>query len=265
MELKNSIVLVVGAAGMIGSEFTKSLLDHGAICILVDNDKNKINQLKKKLRKYDATRYIFRKVNIINEKQVISLKNYLKKEFQRLDGLVNLVANDPKVIGKKNKFKKFEDTDLNNFQKDLQIGLTGMMLVNKHLIHILKKSKKASVINMASDLSVISPDHRIYSKKKIDYFSKPISYSIVKHGVIGLTKYLATYYGSQNIRFNSISPGGISQNQNKEFQKKISNLIPLKRMAKLEEINSALIYLLSEKSSYTTGINLVVDGGRSVW
>ena len=265
MELKNKIVLIFGAAGFMGSELSKTLLNHGAECILIDNDATKLNKLKHKLSNFDPKKIIFKRIDISKEKQISLLKIYLKKKFKKLDGLVNLVANDPKIKNKTQQFNKFENTNLSDFQKDLKIGLTSMMIVTKHMIELLKKSKSASVVNMASDLSIISPDHRIYSNKKKDFNSKPISYSVVKHGVIGLTKYLATYYGSQNIRFNCISPGGIMYNQNKSFQKKISKLIPMSRMANIGEINSTLIYLLSNKSSYTTGVNLVVDGGRSLW
>ena len=265
MELKNKIILVVGAAGLIGSEFSQSLIDNGAICILADRDSSKLNKLKKKLNCNKPNQIDIKKVDILNEKQIISLRKYINIRYKRLDGVVNLVANDPKMTNNKTNFKTFEDTNLLEFQKDLNVGITGMMLVIKHCVGLLKVSKNASVVNIASDLSIISPDHRLYSKKKKDYNSKPISFSIIKHGVVGLTKYLATYYGSQNIRFNSISPGGILHKQKKNFQKKISKLIPLGRMANIKELSSSLIYLLSDKSSYTTGTNLIVDGGRSVW
>ncbi len=265
MELKNKIILIVGAAGLIGSNFSQSLIDNGAVCILADKDSSKLNKLKKRLNCNNPKQIDIKKIDILNEKKIISLRKYINIKYKRLDGIVNLVANDPKLNNDKTNFKTFEDTNLLEFQKDLNVGITGMILVLKHFVRLLKVSKNASVVNIASDLSIISPDHRLYSKKKVDYNSKPISYSIIKHGVVGLTKYLATYYGSQNIRFNSISPGGILHKQKKIFQKKISKLIPLGRMADINEISSSLIYLLSDKSSYTTGTNLIVDGGRSVW
>ena len=216
MELKNKIILVVGAGGLIGSEFSKTLLNNGATCVLVDRDVIKLNKLKKKLNFSNFDKIEFKKIDILSEKQLVSLRGFIKSKYKRLDGIINLVANDPKM-NNKNNFKNFEDTNLLEFQNDLNLGLTGMMLVIKNLINLLKTSKSASVVNIASDLSIISPDHRLYSKKNKDYNSKPISYSVVKHGVVGLTKYLATYYGSQNIRFNSISPGGIFNNQKKKF------------------------------------------------
>lgn len=264
MELKNKTILVIGAAGLIGSEFSQTLINNGATCLLVDRDNIRLKKLKKKLSYGLSNKTEFKKIDILNEKQLVTFKKYIRSKYRRLDGLINLVANDPKIDKKKN-FKSFEQTNLFEFQNDLNIGLTGMMLVIKNFISLLKISKNASVVNVASDLSIISPDHRLYSKKNRNYNSKPISYSIVKHGVVGLTKYLSTYYASQNIRFNSISPGGVLNNQNKNFLNKVSKLVPLGRLANIQELNSSLIYLLSDKSSYTTGINLIVDGGRSVW
>ena len=137
------------------------------------------------------------------------------------------------------------------------------MLVCKHLTPFIDK-KGGSIVNLSSDLSVISPDHRLYNKNKI-LGSKPISYSVIKHGLIGLTKYLSTYLANKKIRVNSVSPGGIYKDQPKQFVNNISKLIPLKRMATRNDINSIIIYLLSDSSSYMTGSNVVIDGGRSVW
>ena len=176
MELKNKIILVVGAGGLIGSEFSQTLLNNGATCVLVDRDVIKLNKLKKKLNFSNFDKIEFKKIDILSEKQLVSLRRFIKSKYKRLDGIINLVANDPKM-NNKNNFKNFEDTNLLEFQNDLNLGLTGMMLVIKNLINLLKTSKSASVVNIASDLSIISPDHRLYSKKNKDYNSKPISYS----------------------------------------------------------------------------------------
>jgi len=126
----------------------------------------------------------------------------------------------------------------------------------------------ALFINIFSDLSMIAPVQRLYEKPglpKNQQSFKPVTYSLIKHGLIGLTKYLATYWGGNGLRVNSISPGGIYINQNTKFVKKLSNLIPLGRMANENEYKSAIIFLISDASSYMTGANLVIDGGKSVW
>ena len=113
-------------------------------------------------------------------------------------------------------------------------------------------------------MSVISPDNRLYNSSKEIKRAKPISYPVIKSGINGLTRYLSTYWASKKIRCNSISPGGVENNQEPEFLKKITNLIPLGRMAKKEEYRSAIQFLCSDASSYMTGQNIVIDGGRSI-
>ena len=122
--------------------------------------------------------------------------------------------------------------------------------------------------NIASDLAVISPDQRIYKMDNVDEINqpvKPITYSVIKHGIIGLTKYLSTYWSNKNIRVNALSPGGVFNDQDEVFVKKLINLIPMNRMANVDEYKAAIIFLCSDASSYMTGQNLIIDGGRSVW
>ena len=125
-----------------------------------------------------------------------------------------------------------------------------------------------NIINIASDLSVIAPDQRLYQDQSLNDSQqpvKPLTYSVIKTGLIGLTRYLATYWPDKNIRCNALSPGGIFNNQPEDFTKRIAQLIPLKRMAGLSEYRSAIQFLASDASSYMTGQNLVIDGGRSCW
>ena len=125
------------------------------------------------------------------------------------------------------------------------------------------------ILNISSDLSVISPNQNIYksnsNKENLNTIFKPISYSVIKSGLIGMTKYIATYWADKGVRCNALSPGGVYNNQDKEFVKKISKLIPLNRMAKLDEYQSAIQFLCSDASSYLNGQNIVMDGGRSIW
>ena len=126
----------------------------------------------------------------------------------------------------------------------------------------MSKTQKGGVIlNIASDLSVVAPNHSIYKKGVY----KPVMYSVVKHGLIGLTKYLATYWNENGVRVNALSPGGVFENQDPEFVSRLTKLIPLGRMAKADEYRSAVQFLCSDASSYMTGQNLIIDGGRSVW
>ena len=132
----------------------------------------------------------------------------------------------------------------------------------------IEKNKKGVILNISSDLSVISPDNRIYRNKNEDLDNqpvKPITYPVIKTGIVGMTRYLSTYWAKKGIRANALSPGRGYTSQNKDFVKKITNLIPIGRMAKKDEYISAVQFLCSDASSYMTGQNIIIDGGRSVW
>ena len=125
----------------------------------------------------------------------------------------------------------------------------------------MKKNKKGNIINIGSDLSIIAPDQRLYSHMN---YQKPVSYSVTKHGIIGMTKYYAALLAKHNIRVNSLSPGGIFNNQDRKFVLKLKKLIPLNRMAQKDDYNGAIIFMCSDATKYMTGHNLVIDGGRSI-
>jgi len=162
-----------------------------------------------------------------------------------------------------------ESFDLEDWNLELAVGLTGAFLCSQVFgSDMAKKRKGGCILNIASDLSVIAPDQRIYMKEKIEEENqpvKPVTYSVIKTGIIGLTKYLATYWIGSNIRCNALSPGGIYTSQPDDFVIKLSNLIPLGRMAKKNEYRAAIQFLCSDASSYLNGHNLVMDGGRSIW
>jgi len=129
---------------------------------------------------------------------------------------------------------------------------------------MVKNKIRGNIVNIASDLSVIAPNQNIY-KYKNNNFTKPVTYSVIKHGIVGLTKYLSTYWANKNIKVNSLSPGSVLNNQPKEFLSRIKKLIPMNRLAKKNEYIGAIKFLCTEDSNYMTGQNLVIDGGRSVW
>ena len=163
---------------------------------------------------------------------------------------------------KKNKFSNsFEDFSHTRWNKELSVGLTGAFLMSKYFGQLMRKNEKNVIVNISSDLSVIAPNQKLYSHLKS---FKPVTYSVIKFGIVGLTKYLAAYWAKKNIRVNSLSPGGIYNFQDKIFVNKLKKEIPLGRMATVDEYKGSIKYLCSEESSYMTGHNLVVDGGRSV-
>ena len=172
--------------------------------------------------------------------------------------------------GSRNYFENFEEYSQENWEKSITVNLTGTFLVTQVVGKMMKEKRSGSIINIASDVAIISPDHRIYkTDDSIGYegvdFNTPAAYSVSKAGILSLTRYLATYWANDGIRVNSISPAGVFRNQNPEFVKVLSTRIPLGRMAKPDELKGPVVFLCSDASSYITGANLVVDGGRTIW
>ena len=184
--------------------------------------------------------------------------------------LINNAAIDPKVEseGKILNASRFENFSIEDWNLQLSVGLTGAYLCSKIFGNFMASVNGGVILNIASDLSIIAPDQRLYETEGLKPENqpvKPVTYSVIKHGLIGLTKYLATYWKDANIRCNALSPGGIYNGQSKEFVDSLISRIPMGRMANIEEYKASVIYLCSDASSYMTGQNIVIDGGRTIW
>lgn len=251
-DLNKKNILITGAGGLLGGEFTKTLIGSGANCFVLDIDQKKIKELKAKFNNEELNRFSEFIIDISNKKKLQKLNEHLNKKKIFINTIINNAANNPPPS------KKKKDV----WKDDLEVGLTSV----KNIIEIFSKnminSKDGNIINIASDLSIIAPDQRIYSD--IKNYIKPVSYSVTKHGIVGLTKYYASLLGKHNIRCNSLSPGGVFYNQDKKFVKKICKLIPLGRMANRTDYNGVIVFLCSNGSKYMTGHNLIVDGGRTI-
>ena len=178
-------------------------------------------------------------------------------------------ANNPKVEDAKpgQQWSRLENFPLDVWNADIAVGLTGAFLCSRIFGAEMVKQNAGVILNVASDLGVIAPDQRLYRKDGLPEEQqpvKPVTYSVVKTALIGLTRYLSTYWTDHNIRVNAISPGGVANGQPTEFTDKLHALIPMARMAHKDEYQGAVLFLCSDASSYMTGQNLIVDGGRSV-
>ena len=271
-DLRNKFALITGAAGLLGIEHALALLEINANIILTDINKKKINLIRQKILKFYPSKKVFSyQMDVTKPNSIKYVLNNLKKEKIYVSILINNAAIDPK-INNKGKFKnnnRIENLSLFDWNKQIEVGLTGAMLCSKYFgSEMAKRSNGGIILNIASDLSINSPYQRLYENRKSSRNNqpvKPIMYSVVKHGLIGLTKYLSTYWPEKNIKCNAISPGAVYNNQPKEFIKRIKNLIPLNRLANKSEYRSVIQFLCSDASSYMTGQNIIMDGGRSVW
>jgi len=255
--LKGKNIVLTGAAGILGSEFSKILLNHGARLIGVDNRENpeSIRDIKDKNFNY----YCF---DITQKEEWINLRDTLTKKNISVDVLINGAATKSE-----NFFESFENFSLKEWEEVMEVNVTGTMLACQTFGPLMAKKNSGSIINFLSIYGIVGPDQRIYDGSY--YLGKEINtpaiYSTSKAAVFGLTKYLATYWGKNNVRVNAITPGGIYSGQNEVFQEKYSYRVPLNRMGKSEDLFGALIFLASDASSYITGQNLIVDGGLTVW
>jgi len=259
--LSAKTAVITGGAGLLGEQHTLALLEKGCKVIAIDKNQKKISRLKSNLKKKGFEIFSFR-ADITNYKNMLNIRKQILKKFKKVDILINNAQND--FVPKKKSLKIqnfFESFSEKKWEDELNVGLKGAFICSKIFGSEMAKNNNGIILNIASDLSIIAPDQRLYSH--LNSF-KPVTYSVIKHGLIGLTKYLASYWSIKNIRVNAISPGGVYNGQDKLFIKKIKKLIPMNRMADINEYKSAIQFLCSDASSYMTGQNLIIDGGRSV-
>ncbi len=257
-DLSGRIAVVTGGGGMLGRQHCEAIADAGGIPIILDRAKDSGGH---------AARRCF-EVDITDVEAVRGTLAAILKEFGRIDILINNAANNPKVEAEgTQQFSRAENFPSQQWQDDLDVGLKGAFHCSAIFGNEMARSGKGVILNIASDLSVIAPDQRLYRKEGLpdaEQPVKPVTYSVVKTGLIGLTRYFATYFAPA-VRVNALSPGGVEAGQSKEFLKRISPIIPLGRMARADEYKGAVVFLCSDASSYMTGQNIIMDGGRSCW
>ena len=271
-DLSGKNALITGAAGLLGLEHCEALLECDANIVLLDiNDKNLIKVKNYLIDKYPKSKLHIYSADLTIKQSLLDVRNDLQNKNIDINILINNAAINPKVDNNNKIYNtsRLESFSLEEWNKQISVGLTGSFLCCQIFgSEMAKLNKPASIVNIASDLSVIAPDQRLYKKDNVNEFNqpvKPVTYSVIKSGLIGLTKYISTYWIGSQIRCNALSPGGIYTNQPEEFVTKLSSLIPLGRMARKDEYRSAIQFLCSDASSYMNGHNLVIDGGRSVW
>ena len=266
--LEGETALITGASGLLGVEHAKALLESGATVVLTDIDEISLSvECDELIKTFGKNRIICKAMDVTNEENIKAVATELASVNVGI--LINNAAIDPKV----NKNSIVETSRLENFSLDdwnfqLNVGLTGAMLCSKIFGSAMAQQKRGVILNIASDLSVFAPDQRLYEKDGLKWSEqpvKPVTYSVIKHGLIGLTKYLSTYWCDRGVRCNALSPGGVLNGQNNEFVQKLNELIPIKRMASNDEYRSAVQFLCSDASAYMNGQNVVMDGGRSAW
>ncbi len=267
--LNNKVILITGANGLIGREVADAVASAGANLVLLDDAPgDDIDNHAMKLSKAYSIESKSYHASITDTDRINFIVNEISNHFGGIDVLINLAAIDAKFdesIGEVPK-TAFEDFPLDLWKKSIDVNVTGTFNVTQQVVKQMLKQKNGNIINVASTYSLVSPNQGLYKFKGEDeQLFKPVDYVATKSMIPNFTRYLATFYGKDGIRVNTIVPHGIVNNAPEKFIKNFSKLSPLGRMCRKEELRGPFIFLASDSSSYMTGSTLVVDGGWTAW
>lgn len=268
-DLSGRVAVITGGGGLLGYQHAATIAGLGGSPVLLDINGTSLKRNSDQLTQETSSEVLAVTVDITRLDSVMRACEQILTQYGKVDILINNAAHNPKVESAGGlDFSRLENFPWEQWQRDLDVGLGGAFNCAKVFGPQMARQGQGVIVNIASDLGVIAPDQRLYRIEGCTPDAqpvKPVTYSVVKHGLIGLTKYLATYWCEQGVRCNALSPGGVYAEQNDVFVSKLTNLIPLGRMAQVDEYRGAIAFLCSDASSYMNGSNLVIDGGRSAW
>ena len=268
-DLKGRVIILTGGAGMLGREYALALANAGVHVVIADVDGTKAGQLAIDVNERYCATALAVETDVSRKGSVRAMVKRSLDAFGRVDGLVNNAALDPKFDATQagQHVNSFEEYPLHLWNQSLAVNLTGMFLCAQAVAPSMLERRRGSIVNISSTYGLVGPDQRLYENDDptAPQSFKPVDYSVTKSAVLGLTRYLATYWASKGIRVNTLSPGGVFNEHEEGFVRRYAARNPLGRMAHKSEYCGALLFLLSDASSYMTGSNLVIDGGWTAW
>lgn len=269
-DLTGRVAIVTGGAGLLGKQHALALAEVGAAVVIADIRQDAASRVADQISAEFPSSALPLELDVTDRESIQSAYRQILERLGRIDILINNAAIDPKVKndGSLLEASRFEHFPLEDWNFQVSVGLTGAFLCAQVFGTHMAANGGGVILNIASDLSVIAPDQRLYRSEGLTEEQqpvKPVTYSVIKTGLIGLTRYLATYWANKGVRVNALSPGGVYNGQPGAFLARLTNLIPMGRMADADEYRGVVQFLCSDASKYMTGQNLMVDGGRSVW
>jgi NAD(P)-dependent dehydrogenase (short-subunit alcohol dehydrogenase family) len=266
-DLSDRVAIVTGGAGLLGSDYCHTLSAAGAHVCIADIESEAANTLAARITKSTGVAAIAHRTDVSDTASVRACVKATVEEFGRVDILVNNAAINPKFDPDHADahLDNFETFPLKAWQESLDVNVTGMFLCAQAVSEPMLKAGCGVIVNISSTYGIVGPDQRLYQREGIPPTYKPVTYTVSKAAAHGLTRYLATYFAGKGIRVNTLTPGGVFADHDEEFVRRYSEKTVLGRMAEPHEMSSALLFLVSDASSYMTGANLVVDGGWTAW
>lgn len=265
-DLAGEVGVVTGALGKLGPVWLETLLDAGASVMAMDRPGIYPTAAFQSLEKrFGIDRLSFAPADVCRRSELNAALQTCRERFGTPSILVNNAGIDrpPSADGKG---QLLEDIPFEENLRILEVNAAGLFLVSQVFGSAMARVGRGSIINVGSLYASVSPDARLYDHIPNDPpFLKPPAYGASKAAVINLTKYLAAHLAPFGVRVNALSPGGVLGGQDPEFKRKFCDRVPLRRMATEDDLRGPLLFLASRASAYVTGINLMVDGGFTVW
>ena len=256
-DLTGKVIIITGACGLIGRAFSEAVAQFGAHVVVADIDLANPADFASELEKRHGNKMLGIALDVANKKDIERLKEKTLAAFGKIDGLVNGHQNKTKSF-----FEPFEDYTEENWDAVVETNLKGTFLTCQVIGTWMAENKSGSIVNIPSTYSVVAPNQNLYKGTKMGC---PAAYSASKGGVEALSNYLSSYWANKGVRVNMITPHGVWNNHEDQFEENFARFSPMERMSYNHEVASALIYLLSDASSYVTGDNMLVEGGWTVW
>lgn len=265
-DLTDRIIVITGGLGQLGTQYAIALHGKGAKIVILDYDTD-FDIDSSKLKNINDKNLIFVSADVTNKESLGNALQQILEVWGAPYGLINNAALDSPPNSNSSENGPFEEYPVESFEKIMDVNVKGVFLASQIFGNQMSKNFKGSILNICSTYGILSPDQRIYEYRSDDGdpFYKPVAYSVSKSALLNMTRYLSTYWAKDGVRVNTLTLGGVFNGQDERFVKNYTAKIPLARMANEDEYNGAVVFLMSEASSYMTGSNLVIDGGFSAW
>ena len=268
-DLSGRVAIVTGGAGLLGREYSRTLAAAGARVLIADLDGDRAAETADAVTPENGGEAIGLSVDVTKGNDVDRMVVFARERWGQVDILINNAAIDPKfdADSAERQASTFEDYPLNLWQQSLDVNLTGAFLCSQAVGRMMAAARRGVIVNISSTYGVVAPDQRLYCRdgEERQRLFKPAAYAVTKAGIAHLTRYLATYWAPHNIRVNTLTPHGVFNAQDEQFVRRYAERCPMGRMARPDEMNGPLLFLVSDASSYMTGANLIVDGGWTAW